>query len=90
LKNKKTPPLPAVFSGCPERKERRKRNGHPKLMCRPKVQRRENVGGSLKTLGLIKVKRFSSFDESKYNTQKPICQVFCQKYFLVCVFCLFT
>ena len=51
--HKKTPPLPAVFSGCPERKERRKRNGHPKLSFEPKVQRRENVGGSLKTLGSI-------------------------------------
>ena len=39
-----------AFSGCPERKERRKRNGHPKLLKGPKVQRRENVGGSLKTL----------------------------------------
>jgi hypothetical protein len=32
------------------------------------------------------VKRFSSLDESKYNTQKTICQVFCQKFFLVFVF----
>ena len=55
---KKTPPLPAVFSGCPERKERRKRNGHPKLLFGPKVQRRENVGGSLKTLGPIKSNDF--------------------------------
>ena len=30
---------------------------HPKPRFRPKVQRRENVGGSLKTLGPIKSKR---------------------------------
>ena len=35
------------------------------------------------------VKRFSSLDESKYNTQKTICQVFCQKFFLVCYFVFF-
>jgi len=39
--------------------------------------------------GPDKVKRFSSLDESKYNTQKTICQVFCQKIFLVCVSVLF-
>ena len=31
--------------------------------------------------GPDKVKRFSSLDESKYNTQKAICQVICQKIF---------
>ena len=39
---------------CPERKERRKRNGHSKLVKNvwgPKVQRRENVGGSLNPQG---------------------------------------
>ena len=64
--------------------------GIPKLVFGPKVQRRENVGGSLKTLGPSDawhlVKRFNPFDESKYNTQKNICQVFCQKNFLGHVF----
>ena len=55
-----------------------------------KVQRRENVGGSLKTLGPTNAWRpvigFNPFDESKYNTQKMVCQEFCQKFFLVYVF----
>ena len=33
--------------------------------------------------GPDKVKRFSSLDESKYNTQKTICQVFCQIFFKI-------
>jgi len=36
LINKKKPPAGVAFSGCPERKERRKRNGHPKLCLGPK------------------------------------------------------
>lgn len=39
--------------------------------------------------GPDKVKRFSSLDESKYNTQKTICQVICQKFFLLCFLSLF-
>ena len=50
------------------------------------VQRRENVGGSLNpwTPQMLShlVIGFASFDESKYNTDKAICQVFCQKNFL--------
>ena len=50
------------------------------------VQRRENVGGSLNpwTPQMFShlVIGFASFDESKYNTDKTICQVFCQKNFL--------
>ena len=61
-------------------------------MFGPKVQRRENVGGSLKTLGPQMLGIWSiglfPFDESKCNTQKPICQVFCQKNFLVYIFML--
>lgn len=38
---------PSGVSECPERKERRKRNGHSKPCLGPRVQRRENVGGSL-------------------------------------------
>jgi len=30
---------------------------------------------------------FRPLDESKYNTQKYICQVFCQKFFLENIFC---
>ena len=39
--------------------------------------------------GPDKVKRFSSLDESKYNTQKMICQVFCQKNIFGIYFMLF-
>jgi len=39
--------------------------------------------------GPAMVKRYLSFDESKCNTQNAICQVFCQKNFLVYVFMLF-
>ena len=50
------------------------------------VQRRENVGGSLNpwTPQMFShlVIGFASFDESKYNTDKSVCQVFCQKKFL--------
>ena len=40
--------------------------------------------------GPDKVKRFSSLDESKYNTQKTICQVFCQKNIFGILFFFFT
>ena len=49
------------------------------------VQRRENVGGSLNPwtpqMFLHLVIGFASFDESKYNTDNSVCQVFCQKIF---------
>jgi len=49
-----------------------KEMGILELCFRPKVQRRENVGGSLKTLGPTNAWRpvigFNPFDESKYNT----------------------
>jgi len=79
--DKKTPPLPAVFSGCPERKERRKRNGHPKLMFGPKVQRRENVGGSLKTLGPIKSNDFHPLTNRNIIHKKRFVKYFVKKFF---------
>lgn len=44
-----------------------------------KVQRRENVGGSLESLGPTNTfasdQRFCPFDNTKYNTTKTVCQV---------------
>jgi hypothetical protein len=82
---KKTPPFGSVFPDALKGRKGEKEIRHPKLLFGPKVQRRENVGGSLKTLGPqtlgIWSNRFNPFDESKYNTQKMICQAFCQKNF---------
>ena len=50
-----------------------------------KVQRRENVGGSLESLGPANAfasdQRICPFDEIKYNTIKTVCQVFLSKNF---------
>ncbi len=45
--NKKIPPLPAVFPSAPKGRKGEKEIGHSKLVLGPRVQRRENVGGSL-------------------------------------------
>lgn len=59
------------------------------LILGSRVQRRENVGGSLNLWSPQVLSHliigFVPFDDSKYNTQKTICQVICQKNFFVCV-----
>ena len=78
--------LGGVFLDALKGRKGEKEMGIPKLLFGPKVQRRENVGGSLKTLGPLWSNDCLSFDDSKCNTQNAICQVFCQKNFFVCVF----
>ena len=79
-----------VISDALKGRKGEKEMGILELCFGSKVQRRENVGGSLKTLDPTNAWRpvigFNPFDESKYNTQKSICQVYCQKNFLGDVF----
>ena len=83
--NKKIPPLPAVFPSAPKGRKGEKEIGHSKLVLGPRVQRRENVGGSLNLwspqMFSHLVIGFCPFDDSKYSIQKMICQDFCQKNF---------
>ena len=44
---KRVPPLPAVFSNAPKGRKGEKEMGIQNSRLGPKVQRRENVGGSL-------------------------------------------
>ena len=84
-KKNNTARLGGVFLDALKGRKGEKEMGIPKLLFGPKVQRRENVGGSLKTLGPLWSNDYSSFDNSKCNTQNAICQVFCQKFFS-CIF----
>lgn len=82
---KKRRRLPAGVSECPERKERRKRNGHSKLSsgaqspeereCRRESESLDPIGGFHPVAGA------APFDESKCNTYLCICQVFLSKLF---------
>jgi len=74
-------------SECPERKERRKRNGHSKPKKgvgaqSPEERECRRESESLNPTGLSHpVIGFCPFDESKCNTYLLICQVICQKFF---------
>ncbi len=77
---------------CPERKERRKRNGHSKLVKNvwgPKVQRRENVGGSLNPQGPNPTTLSSKSNGLILLTNRNVIhfiwfvKYFCQKFFLL-------
>ena len=89
--NKKIPPSPAVFPSVPKGRKGEKEIGHSKLNVRgARVQRRENVGGSLNLWSpqmlLASIIGFNPFDDFKYSIQKSIRQVSCQNFFLVYFF----
>jgi len=74
--------LPAVFPDALKGRKGEKEMGILNSVWAQSPEERECRRES-ENPGPVIVKRFSSLDESKYNTQKTICQDFCQKFFLV-------
>ncbi len=85
--NKKIAPLPAGFPSAPKGRKREKENGHSKLVLGPRVQRRENVGGSLNLwspqMFSHLVIRFFPFDDSNIVYKKRFVKCFVKKKFSI-------